>query len=45
MFVGDNGLGDVHQGLARFLEHHTLLDMTNVRSKAAANSFKLVVGL
>jgi len=42
MLVGDNGRGEVHQGLARLLEHHTLLDMTDARCKAA-NSFELVV--
>jgi len=42
MLVGENGRGEVHQGLARLLEHHTLLDMTDARCKAA-NSFELVV--
>jgi len=42
MLVGDNGRGEVHQGLARLLDHHTLLDMTDARCKAA-NSFELVV--
>ena len=35
MLVGDNVWGEVHQGLGKLVEHHTLMDMTNARSKEA----------